>query len=243
MKFYSLKPLFFSILTIFTMSGCVATQTDIEGLNTSISELQRELSSLRRNQASLSSDIKNLNQTMGALNERLDENKRYISMLLNRFDDFDASVENRLKEIRQHLPTPVNPTGRDPTPTELYQLAYSDYFAGKFDLATIGFENLLRQYPSSKVSADGQYYLAECYYAKKQWQQSLDAYDKFIKTYPTNDKFLAVLYRKSLVLKTLNRLSEAKQIWDQIIIVAPDTNEGRQAKERVFELTKSTATK
>ncbi|MFA5858028.1 MAG: tetratricopeptide repeat protein [Elusimicrobiota bacterium] len=231
------------VLSILVLPGCIATRKDIDGLNASISELQRELSVLRKNQASLSSDIKGLSQTIETLNEHLDENKRYINIMLNKFDDFDAVMGSRLKDIRQNLPTPVNPSGKEVTPTELYQMAYSDYFAGKYDLAILGFENLIAKYPNTKIAADGQYYLSECLFAKKLYENAVASYDRYVKANPRGEKTFAALYRKALVLKQINRIPEAQEIWEQLSINAPETPEGKQAKERLYELTKSSPSK
>ncbi|MCR4423350.1 MAG: outer membrane protein assembly factor BamD [candidate division WOR-3 bacterium] len=74
------------------------------------------------------------------------------------------------------------------TPQEALEQALSDKKAKRFQKAEEGFTYLIFNFPGSSQAADAQFYLADCYFEKKDYEQAQSEFDFYLKNFP-NGRF------------------------------------------------------
>ncbi len=128
------------------------------------------------------------------------------------------------------------PDGGHPSPSELYDTAYGDYNKGRYALAIQGFQDYLTAYPSTDLSDNAQYWIGECHYAQKKYQDAIADFDKLLKSWPRSDKSAAGLLKKGYALMELGQKAEAVVELQYVIHEFPAAEEARLARARLRSL-------
>jgi tol-pal system protein YbgF len=225
-----LSRLSFFIIYIFSSSlffyGCIATSGDIVSLKEEISELRKELVTIRRNQAELNQQMKQLDRNLQVYTEKLEENKYKMSFLAQRMDDIHSSLSQRMDILSKQLPKVDMPML--PLPTELFNMAYNDYSRGMYDLAIRGFKDYLSRYPDSELANKVYYYLADSYFAKKQYQECIKIIDEYLSKYQKDEFAPSMLYKKGMCFVQLGLEKQADEVFELIKKNYPTSKEARE---------------
>ncbi|MEN3013030.1 MAG: tetratricopeptide repeat protein [Endomicrobiia bacterium] len=206
--------------------GCLATSEEVISLREEIAALKAEMVSLKRNQAELNSQMKQLNTNLQIYTEKIEENKYKMSMLSQRMDDIHSSLSQRMDILSKQLPK-VD-TAMIPLPTEFFNMAYNDYLRGMYDLAIRGFKDYLSRYPESELANKAYFYLADCYYVKRQYQDCIKIIDEYLKKYQKDDYLTTMLYKKGVCLQHLGNKKQAQEIFDLITSEYPNSKEAQE---------------
>lgn len=216
--------LLFSLL----LYGCLATSNEVASLKEEIYSLKKEISILKQNQVELNLQMRQLNSNLQIYTEKLEENKYKMSLLAQRMDDIHSSLSQRLDILSRQLPK-VD-ISAVPLPTELFNMAYNDYSRGMYDLAIRGFKDYLSKYPDSELANRAYYYLADSYYAKKQYNECIKIIDEYLTKYQKDDYYVSMLYQKGLCLQNLGRTKEAQEIFKYIQVHYPNSKEAQDLR-------------
>lgn len=217
------------LLSTVIFYGCLATSDEIVSLREEISALKSEMATIRQNQAELNMQMKQLDSNLQIYTEKLEENKYKMSFLAQRMDDIHSSLTQRMDILSKQLPKVDMPML--PLPTEFFNMAYNDYSRGMYDLAIRGFKDYLSRYPDSELANKVYYYLADSYYAKKQYQECIKIIDEYLLKYQKDEFFVAMLYKKGLCFKQLGMNKETKEIFEYIIKNYPNSKEAKELVE------------
>lgn len=201
--------------------------------STQFNEIKEKQDEIFKKQATLFQELKELNTSLSILKEKIETNELRLALLSQRIDDLDVGIEQKWKGLATRLDLAPPAGTSEAKPSELYQLAYNDYTRGKYDLAILGFENYLKKYPETELAASAQYFLGECFLAKKEWEKAISEYDKISAKYPQSNRILSADLKKSLALKELNKTEEAKKTLEKIISTAPNSLEAVLAREKL----------
>ena len=135
-------------------------------------------------------------------------------------------------------PAPVQPP---PAPTmspqEAYSVAYNDYLKGNYDLAVDSFKLYRQQFPESPLADNALYWIGECRYSQRKFEEAIDAFDELILTYPQGDKAAAAQLKKGLSFIELGRKPEALAALKLLVAKYPLEEEARIAQDKIRELT------
>jgi tol-pal system protein YbgF len=135
-------------------------------------------------------------------------------------------------------PAPVQPP---PAPTmspqEAYSVAYNDYLKGNYDLAIDSFKLYRQQFPDSPLADNALYWIGECRYSQRKFEEAIDAFDELILTYPQGDKAAAAHLKKGLSFIELGRKPEALAALKLLVAKYPLEEEARIAQDKIRELT------
>ncbi|MCX7956450.1 MAG: tetratricopeptide repeat protein [Endomicrobia bacterium] len=216
----------FFVFCSFLFYGCIATSDEITSLKEQIVLLKSEMNSLKRNQADLNSEMKKLNTNLQIYIEKMEENKYKMSMLSQRMDDIHSSLSQRMDILSKQLPK-VD-MAIMPLPTEFFNMAYNDYSRGMYDLAIRGFKDYLSRYPDSELSNKVYYYLSDCYFVKKQYQECIKVIDDYLRKYSKDEFLVSMLYRKALCFKQTGNSKQAQEIFDYITSEYPNSKEAQE---------------
>jgi tol-pal system protein YbgF len=137
-------------------------------------------------------------------------------------------------------PEPKVPPAPAPAPTmspqEAYSVAYNDYLKGNYDLAVESFKLYRQQFPESPLADNALYWIGECRYSQRKFEEAIDAFDELIVGYPQGDKAAASHLKKGLSFIELGRKPEALAALKLLVAKYPLEEEARIAQDKIREL-------
>ncbi len=136
-------------------------------------------------------------------------------------------------------PPPVAPVNPGISPQRLYDTAWTDYTAGQWTLCIEGFNTYLRSFPRSELADDAQFYIAECNYLDGKNTEAMDAYNRVIGTYPTGDRVPEAYYKRGMTFERLGQLDQARDSWETLIKLFPDSDMARLGKQNLDRLSRA----
>ena len=133
-------------------------------------------------------------------------------------------------------PAPAPPPAPTMSPQEAYSVAYNDYLKGNYDLAVDSFKLYRQQFPESPLADNALYWIGECRYSQRKFEEAIDAFDDLILTYPQGDKAAAAHLKKGLSFIELGRKPEALAALKLLVAKYPLEEEARIAQDKIREL-------
>ncbi len=176
-----------------------------------------------------------MDERMGIVESKLED-------LGNRFPELSRKMEQVKREISTKKDTgAVSDTSEvmvNVDPKRLYDAAYLDLTKGNYDLAITGFSNYLKYFPETEQAGDAQYWLGECYYAKKNYTRAAIEFHKVLENYSAQTKVPSALYKLGLSLLELKSVGQAKKYFSELVDKYPNTQEAQLAEEKLKKLRK-----
>ena len=222
----------------------VTTQSQLDSLLVVQGDIVRRLGALDRK---IESTRENVQSTRASSDTRLTEVVQRLEVLEGKLEASDVRftmLTQKVDTVKQKVTAADSArlAGgglRDSTggadPEAMYQAAYSDYLAGRFDLARASFTEYLRRYPDTEVSDNAQYWVGECLYATGDFAGAIAEFGKVTQQYPKGDKVPAALLKSGIAYSRLKNTDEAKRYYQQVIQKYPKSDEARLARERLAQ--------
>ena len=256
-----MRPAALLVLGLSVLPGCVPT-ADFTALRNEVRQVQAENRTLRETEAELRKRLDEQERTLKLADaaKRLDALDQKLGDLKRQGEETSQRVETlaaRLEEIETRLrakgpvrdPKADLPAGKSAkaegletatvlTPTAAYNLAYNDYLKGNYDLAVAGFEDFLKKFPTTSLTAHALYWIGEAYYNKKEYRSAIEAYERLSndKKHEKSDRLAAALYKSGLANAALGDTAKARGLFKRVVEDHPQSNEATLAKQRLTEL-------
>jgi tol-pal system protein YbgF len=141
--------------------------------------------------------------------------------------------ENKEEQLEEE--TPTTPSARL-SPAEVFNMAYSDYRNGNFELAIDGFKMYIEQFPESPLVDDSLYWIGECNFSQKKHEEAIEQFNELILNYPRGDKIPAAYLKKGLSLAELGKKEEALSVFKLLVSKFPLEEETKIAQQKIKEL-------
>lgn len=132
------------------------------------------------------------------------------------------------------LQTPLPPSSL--SPQEVYNMAYSDYLKGNFQLAIEGFTLYRINFSESPLADNALYWIGECYFSQEEYQKAIDQFNALILNYPAGDRIPAAYLKKGISLMELGKKEEALIVFKLLISKYPLEEETKIAQQKIQEL-------
>jgi tol-pal system protein YbgF len=230
-------------LTLLLLSSC-ASRWQVEGLKKQLEESNRrledrtaQLDSLLREQMELTNLLRaDLSSTLGGMDERMGIVENKLEDLGHRFPELYQKIDLVKQQVSKSDTTQISDSTKgliNVDPKQLYDAAYLDLTKGKYDLAITGFSNYLKYFPETELGDNAQYWLGECYYAKKNYTKAAIEFHKVLENYATGDKVPSALYKLGLSLLELKSVGEANKYFEELVNKYPNTQEAKLAQEKL----------
>jgi TolA-binding protein len=186
---------------------------------------QNEL--LRLIRADMQVRFEEIGQKVSSLEGNLSESKYKLTM-----------IDKKTQEIQEQWKAKaaadsLNATQKKAQVDKLFQIAYGDFSAGRYDLAANGFLDLINQYPESPSSDEAAYWYAECFFGKKDFDKAEQLYTDYIRKFRDGKKVCASLYKLGLVFEVKKLPEKRKLVWQKLVSNCPDSQEATSAKEKM----------
>ncbi|MGH7834276.1 MAG: tol-pal system protein YbgF, partial [Candidatus Binatia bacterium] len=94
----------------------------------------------------------------------------------------------------------------------------------------------LKNNPNSELADNAQYWIGECHYALKEFDQAILEFDAVRRKYPNGDKVPAALLKQGFAFAELGDRVDARLILQEVIERYPLSAEATKAKERLKTL-------
>ncbi len=232
------------------MVGC-ASRGEIETMKRQLDYLERssmqmqdriaDMDSLYREtieknvayQVDLKTQLANLIDKMEIVDSRLNDIDSRMNQLVNRQPG--RQTLNPTQPDRPDTGT-VTPGQVQVDPTKIFDNAIKDMKSGSFDLAILQLDELLKQFPDHPINDDAQYWLAECYYGKRDYARAISEFEKVEKKYPKSDFVTRALFKLARSYEETGNVARAKPIFERLVKDFPDSFEARQSTEKLKEL-------
>ncbi|PIP09070.1 MAG: tol-pal system protein YbgF, partial [Syntrophobacteraceae bacterium CG23_combo_of_CG06-09_8_20_14_all_50_8] len=228
-----------------------AMRDDITAVRKNLAETNADITDIRDNLRQLRGQVEVLRKDLAALSTRANrkdeeykELRENISSALNNAVFKINFIENFLGIGKKEDPTKGTEKGdklkelskgKPSSDKELaYASAYDLFKDGKFDKAREAFQNFLKQYSNTEYSDNAQFWIAECFYFEKKYENAILEYEKVAKNYPEGDKVPYALLKQGIAFLNLGDKTSAKLILQRVIKDYPNTNQARTAKAQLL---------
>lgn len=137
-------------------------------------------------------------------------------------------------------PAPVptrNPGGLSSMGSDtLYQNALRDFTTGKYDLARQEFADYVKNFGSTDLASNAQFYLGEISYAQGDYKDAIGQYNSVLNNYPQSYKLAASLLKKGMAELELGMKATGARDLKEVVRRFPGSDESRRASAKLKEL-------
>jgi TolA-binding protein len=109
------------------------------------------------------------------------------------------------------------------SPQLLYDNAWSDYMAARYDLAIQGFQAYLRSFPSNPDAYRAQFNIGESHYNAGRYREAVQAYTETVTNYKKSLWEDSAYYKRALAYEQLGMKDQAKADYQYVMKNFPDS--------------------
>ena len=241
-------------------------QNLIGSMNTALTEalkavnarIDEQTSANRKTFADQKLVIDNVSSDLRIVREKVDDNNLRIASLSQEVDALRQAVQQAPRSSSAFDSTDPGgaasaggtsggPTGAPPpvppapvagvvSPTRLYDMAFSSYTSGLYDLAVDGFNSFIRSFPKHDMADDAQVLIGNSFLQDGKYDKAVEAYEMAVRTYPNGSAIPEAYYKKGLALRNLKQLDQARQAFEYCVKNYPDSDAGRLARQQLMQL-------
>lgn len=197
--------------------------------------------------ASFEARLSQIEQQQRQLTGQVEQALHVAQEAQNRLDKLQADYDMRLQQLEgggavssppstgggqqpstyavpEHTLGTMSSSGATGTADALYESAFADIRNSKYDAAEGKFRQFLSAHPGNPLAGNAQYWLAETYYVRGDYQQSAKAFAQGYQDYPKGPKAADSLLKLGLSLSRLNRKEDACLSFQQLKKEFPGEN-------------------
>jgi tol-pal system protein YbgF len=186
--------------------------------------VSQELRAMQADQSATSQDFE---RRLFTLTTRFEENERLLTALLR-----------SLNEVNELLRNPVTIDGVRASEEEkaLYEQGQEEYLRGEYELARMGYNQLIESFPESPLADDALYWISESYMADSQPDSARTKFSEVLSRYPDSNRTAATLLKLAILDIESEDTETARILLERILTDYPDSPEAEQATLRLDEL-------
>lgn len=201
--------------------------------------MSRPMATMGSKVDAMAADYSYVRETVGEINSRL-----------NRLSTQVSDLDNALRMMQAPPPPPggvpgVTPSSATPpagvTAKSLYDDALRDRNTGNYDLALRQFNDYLTWFPATDLAPNAQYYIGEIFYAQKQFEPALQAFDAVLERFPKNAKTNDARFMKGQTLVNMGQRNDGADEFRALIAEAPNSDVAGRARSELRRLGLSVA--
>jgi tol-pal system protein YbgF len=202
-------------------------------LNRKILIIDEKVSAITKNQADKNQSRENIGLSLQFIKEELNELKNRITKINDKL--FILSSRNPSDSSQTNDGVNQNPFNQ--SPENIYYTAYSDYLKKNYDLAIKGFNQFIKLFPANGLADNSLYWIGECYYSQKMYQESVNTFTQLINNYQEGDKIPAATLKKGFALIEMGNQSQGVYVLKELISKFPLSEEASLAQQKIREIT------
>ncbi|MBI4062857.1 MAG: outer membrane protein assembly factor BamD [Elusimicrobia bacterium] len=222
-------------------------------------ELAQRLDEIKRPVENLNSNLNDTQNLLNNFNPKFEELRSLVEALRKDMAERVSGVTKKLTDVEQNLQTRLaarKNSGSSPktagpkangspagaasagapdsaadAPLKLFQGAYKDYLAQRWDLADSGFAGYLKNYPQGSMADKSLYYRALSLKQKKMASDAHESLDQLTARFPKSNVARAGMLEKAKLYLDESKTTEAEGMLEYLVMTHPKTKEAEEAKE------------
>jgi tol-pal system protein YbgF len=117
-----------------------------------------------------------------------------------------------------------------------YRMALALVEQKNCDEAVPRLRSYLRKHPDTGLSDNAQYWIGECYYAQRDFNNAILAFYDVTRRYPKGDKVCAAMLKQGFAFAELGDAADARIVLERLIQTHPDCDEVSRARAKLSGL-------
>jgi len=217
-----------------------------------------EVQSLRKGFADLNADIDRMRTDQLAASTRMDDARVEMQRITVRQDEQDRALQeirgsgDRMKEIEKRLAALEERTGNlaappagasvpeSPrewrSPEEMYEVGVGQVKGGNPKKGRETLSDFAVKYPGHKLIPNALYWKGEAFYAEKDYENAILAFQDVVDKYPGGDKAPDAMYKQGLSFLALKDTKNARLLFDLVQKKYPKSSAAEMAKKKLKEI-------
>jgi tol-pal system protein YbgF len=122
------------------------------------------------------------------------------------------------------------------TPLRVYQQALEDLRAGRHEEAAAGFRAFARKFPDHDYADNAQYWLAECFYDRKDFSMAVREFRQVVEKFPHGNKVPDALLKVGFAYLALGSTRPGRQALEELTRTYPHHQASALASAKLAEL-------
>lgn len=225
---------------------------------------EEAFNAIRESQTSIYSQVSEISKELQILRGRFDEYKFFIDkamkdgsierdLLRSQFNSLEVRIKELNEKLAKFYESPQKPVEKplaevkedaerakqkesnDDDPKKAYETAYNFFKEKQYKEAREKFNAFIRKFPKDNLAANAQFWIGETYYAEKDFEGAILAYETCIKNYPGSDKVPGSLLKQGLSFIEIGDKKTAKVIFERLIEKYPVSKEADLAKKEMVK--------
>ena len=173
--------------------------------------------------------IKELSSLVDDLKPRIDKiegSLNFMPSVDKKATDFEKAVPVQGRREKEVTP----PRKKEPTESEVYDMALGHYREKRHEEAMLGFKSFLKRYPKSNLADNAYFWIGECHRALEKYEEAILAYQKVVNGYPKGNKVPSAMLQQALTFEKINDTTTANLVFKKLIKDFPNTKEAKIAR-------------
>jgi tol-pal system protein YbgF len=207
--------------------------SDTSSMAKKITTIEERLNAVTRSQADISQSKESLSLSLQFIKEEINELKNSISKINDRLLSLptaSAPISGGSEGEVTNQQTTVQ------SPETVYYAAYSDYIKKNYSLAIQGFRQFIQLFPQNGLADNSLYWIGECYYSQKMYQEAVNTFSELIDNYSDGDKVADAILKKGFALIEMGNQSEGISVLKELISRFPLSEEASLAQQKIREV-------
>lgn len=239
-----------------------STQTDVEAVRGNLADTRANIQQMQRDVNALKERIEELRVQMGRQigqsSREGDQRAKNLETRLTKVEedlrtqgDLLKKREDELKQLREATQAAQAEQRPESSATERlaegnmaeseairkeYEAAWRSFDKKDYKVALGRFKDFIKKYPKSKLAGNAQYWIGECHYALKEFDQAILEFDAVRRKYPQGEKVPAALLKQGFAFAELGEKVNARLILQEVVEKYSQTPEAVRAKQRLKTL-------
>jgi tol-pal system protein YbgF len=209
--------------------------TGFDELQKKVAIIERKVSAISTSQADLNQNKESVVLSLQFIKEELNDLKNDVRQISDKMTNFTPTMGNN-PEGGEDNDLEGEGAGMVQSPESIYFTAYSDYLKKNYDLAIKGFKEFISLFPQNGLADNSLYWIGECYYAQRMFQDAVSTFGELIDTYNDGDKIPAATLKKGFALIEMGSGSEGMDVLKGLISRFPLSEEASLAQQKIKEI-------
>lgn len=213
-----------------------AMAAEVSAMTKTVGIMDEKISALTRGQADNNDSREKLQLSLQFIKEELNELKNNLNKINDRLVSLPPSA---IQSDKSSGPAPQQPDAAAAVQNadNMYYAAYSDYMRKNYPLAIEGFKQFYKANPKHDLADNSLYWIGECYYSQKLYQDAVNAFTEIITNYPEGDKVPDAYLKKGYSLLEMGKQAEGITLLKELISKFPLSEEAALAQQKIKEVT------
>jgi tol-pal system protein YbgF len=216
-----------------------------------------EIRTLQKNFADMNNDFDRVKSDLLASTSRMDEARVEMQRITSRQNELERAVQDmrgnseRIKELEKRMaaqeeklgkpgaPPPAGTGEAGPewkSPEEMYEYAVGQTKGGNHRKARETLTAFVAKYPDHKLVPNALYWKGEAFFAEKDYENAILAFQDVVDRYPSGDKAPDAMYKQGLAFLSLNDKKNARVLLELVSSKYPRSKAAELAKKKLSEI-------